>query len=90
MTPEHSSDSDSASGGVVLMDVASAGRRERRRGQSAAGQRGNESPLYSSSESDLSDSEVAPNRLKLVNGKIRFQALSSLTSIFKVIRLKIF
>ena len=88
MTPEHSSDSDSTSGGVALMGVASAGRRERRRGQSAAGQRGNESPLYSSSESDLSDSEAAPNRMKLVNGKIRFQALSSLTSIFKVIILR--
>ena len=83
-TPEHSSDSDSASGGVALVGVASAGRRERRRGQLAAGHRGNESPLYSSSESDLSDSETAPNRLKLVNGKIRFQAHSCLISIFKV------
>ena len=83
-TPEHSSDSDSASGGVGLVGVASVGRRERRRGQLAAGQRGNESPLYSSSESDLSDSETAPNRMKLVNGKIRFQAHSCLTSIFKV------
>lgn len=83
-TPEHSSDSDSASGGVGLVGVASVGRRERRRGQLAVGQRGNESPLYSSSESDLSDSETAPNRMKLVNGKIRFQAHSCLTSIFKV------
>ena len=88
MTPEHSSDSDLTSGGVALMGVASASRRERHRRQSAAGQWGNESPLYSSSESDLSDSEAAPNRMKLVNGKIRFQALSSLTSIFKVIILR--
>ena len=83
-TPENSSDSDSASGGVALVGVASAGRRERRRGHLTGGQRGSESLLYSSSESDLSDSEAAPNRLKLVNGKIRFQAHSCLTSIFKV------
>ena len=88
-TPEHSSDSDSTSGGVALVGVASVGRRERRRGQLPSGHRGNESPLYSSSESDLSDSEAAPNRMKLVNGRIRFQAHSCLTSIFKVCNIRL-
>ena len=82
-TPEHSSDSDSASGGVSLVGVASVGLREKRRGQQP-GHRESESLLYSSSESDLSDSEAAPNRLKLVNGRIRFQAHSCLTAIFQV------
>ena len=86
-TPEHSSDSDSTSGGVALVGVASRGQREGRHRGQVSDYRRNESPLYSSSESDLSDSEAAPNRLKLVNGRIRFQAHSCLTSIFQVPKL---
>ena len=38
----------------------------------------------SSSESELSDSEPAPNQMKVVFGKIRYQALTCLTAVFKV------
>ena len=80
-TPDHSSDSDStsASGSVSLVNPA-VGRRERNRQPL----RGNEPLSYSSSDSDLSDSEPAPNRLKFVNSKVRFQAHSCLSSVFQV------
>ncbi len=39
---------------------------------------------WSSSESDVSDSEPAPNQIKLVHGKIRHLAFSCLTAVFKV------
>lgn len=78
--PDHSSDSDSASASSVLTSV---GRKERYQRLPS----GNEPLLYSSSESDLSDSEAAPNRLKFVNGKIRFQSHSCLALIFQVLPL---
>ncbi len=39
---------------------------------------------WSSSESEVSDSEPAPNQIKLVHGKIRHLAFSCLTAVFKV------
>lgn len=76
---DHSSDSDSTTASESL--AAGMGKRERyRRPQSG----GSHSLLYSSSESDLSDSEPAPNRLKFVNSKIRFQSHSCLAAVFQV------
>ena len=43
----------------------------------------------SSSESDVSDSEPAPNQIKVVHGKIRHLAFSCLTAVFKVIPLSL-
>ncbi len=39
---------------------------------------------WSSSESDVSDSEPAPSQIKVVHGKIRHLAFSCLTAVFKV------
>ena len=82
LTPDHSSDSDSASvsSGGSLKGTA-VGRRDRQSRQTSH----SESLFYSSSDSDLSDSEPAPNRLKFVNSKVRFQAHSCLTSVFQVL-----
>ena len=83
LTPDHSSDSDTASSSSASSLTSSVGRKERVRRLPL----GNESPHYTSSDSELSDSEPAPNRLKLANGKIRYQAHSCLTLIFQVISL---
>ena len=83
LTPDHSSDSDTASSSSASSLTSSVGRKERVRRLPL----GNESPHYTSSDSELSDSEPAPNRLKLAYGKIRYQAHSCLTLIFQVISL---
>lgn len=75
---DHSSDSDSTS---TSSSAAGMGKRERYQRQQPGG---SQSLLYSSSESDLSDSEPAPNRLKFVNSKIRFQSHSCLVAVFQV------
>lgn len=80
-TLDHSSDSDSTSVSVGMTPSTGVGKKERYRRPQADG---TQSLLYSSSESDLSDSEPAPNRLKFVNGKIRFQAHSCLAAVFQV------
>ena len=78
-TLDHSSDSDSTS---TSAGAAGVGKRERYQRPHPGG---SQSPLYSSSESDLSDSEPAPNQLKFVNSKIRFQSHSCLAAVFQVV-----